>query len=182
MRILRPLRLVAIATLLGTALVGCGEEEGKGKAGAKPAATLEGEGFSVKMPDSPKRQVITAQTASGPVPITAYITEGGEEGFSLSVLTVPKGVRSDLEGAVKGAASSVKGTLKDSTPTRYQGFAARDARITNAADQNGNKGTVFARVILAKGRIFQLQFVTGGADVKSPPASYTRFVSSLKIG
>ena len=112
MRILRPLRLVAIATLLGTALVGCGEEEGKGNAGAKPAATLEGEGFSVKMPDSPKRQVITAQTASGPVPITAYITEGGEEGFSLSVLTVPKGVRSDLEGAVQGAASSVKGTLR----------------------------------------------------------------------
>ena len=134
------------------------------------------------MPGSPKRQVITAQTAAGPVPITAYITEGGEEGFSMSVLKVPKGVKGDLAGAVQGAASSVEGTLKDTAQTRYQGFPARDARITNAADQNGNKGTVFARVILAKGRVFQLQFVTGGADVKSPPAAYTRFVSSLKIG
>jgi len=182
MRILRRLLLAALATVLGTALVACGEEEGKGKAGAKPAATLKGEGFSVKMPGSPKRQMLTAQAASGPVPITAYITEGGEEGFSLSVLTVPKGVRGDLDGAVDGAAASVKGTLKNRSKTRYQGFPARDARITDAADQNGNKATVFARVILAENRVFQLQFVTGGADVKSPPASYTSFVSSLKIG
>ena len=182
MRILRRLRLLALAGLLGAALVACGEDEGKNDASQKPAATVKGDGFSVKMPGSPKRQVITAQTAAGPVPITAYITEGGEEGFSMSVLKVPKGVKGDLDGAVQGAATSVKGTLKDSRTTRYQGFPARDARITNAEDQNGNKGTVFARVILAKGRVFQLQFVTGGADVKSPPAAYTSFVSSLKIG
>ena len=179
---LRGLLLIALVTLLGTALVACGEDEDKGAASQKPAGTLKGEGFSVKMPGSPKRQVITAQTAAGPVPITAYITEGGEEGFSMSVLKLPKGVRGDLDSAVKGAASSVQGTLKDSRATRHQGFPARDARIANAEDKNGNKGTVFARVILARGRVFQLQFVTGGGDVKSPPAAYTSFVSSLKIG
>jgi hypothetical protein len=180
MRILRALLLPAIAALLGAGLIACGDD--KDAASKKSVVTLKGDGFTVQMPGKPKRQVITAQTAAGPVPITAYLTEGGEEGFSMSVLKVPKGVKGNLEGAVQGAASSVKGRLSDSARTTYQGFATRDARITNAADQNGNKGTVFARVILANGRIFQLQFVTGGANVKSPPAAYTSFVSSLKIG
>jgi hypothetical protein len=178
MRIVRRLLLVALAGLAGSALVACGEE----KASTKPVATLKGDGFTVAMPGSPKAETITAQTAGGPLPITAYITEGGEEGFSMSVLKIPKGVRGDLDGAVRGAASSVGGTLKDTKKLEFQGFPARDARITGAEDSNGNKGTVFARVILAKGRVFQLQFVTGGADVKSPPKQYTAFVSSLKIG
>ena len=182
MRILGGLLLVALATLAATALVACGGGEDDGAAGEQRVKTLDGEGFSVKMPGSPKRQVITARTAAGPVPITAYISEAGEEGFSMSVLTLPKGVEGDLDGAVKGAADSVEGRLRDSTKTRYQGFPARDARIGDAADENGNKGTVFARVILAKRRLYQLQYVTGGADVKSPPAAYRSFVSSLKIG
>ena len=181
MRILQRLLLVAFATVLGAGLLACGDDT-KSAASEKPVVTLKGEGFRVQMPGTPKRQVITAQTAAGPVPITAYLTEGGQEGFSMSVLTVPKGVKGNLQGAVQGAAASVKGTLAKTAKTTYQGFPARDARITDAADQNGNKGTVFARVILAKNRIFQLQFVTGGADVTSPPAAYTRFVSSLRIG
>jgi hypothetical protein len=182
MRILRGLLLAALAALAATGLVACGGGADDDAAGGQRVNTLDGDGFSVEMPGSPKRQVITARTAAGPVPITAYISEGGEEGFSMSVLTLPKGVAGDLDGAVKGAATSVEGRLRDSTQTRYQGFPARDARIGDAADENGNKGTVFARVILAKRRLFQLQFVTGGADVKSPPAAYRSFVSSLKIG
>jgi hypothetical protein len=177
MRTAQRLLLVALAGFASSALVACGEE----KASTKPVATLKGDGFTVAMPGSPKAETITAQTAGGPLPITAYITEGGEEGFSMSVLKVPKGVRGDLDGAVRGAASSVGGTLKDTKKLKFQGFPARDARITGAEDSNGNKGTVFARVILAKGRVFQLQFVTGGADVTSPPKQYTAFVSSLKI-
>jgi len=183
MGILRALLLVVLASLAGTALVACGGDGDEGdRAGGPRVSTLKGRGFTVDMPGSPKRQVITAQTAAGPVPITAYISESGEEGFSMSVLTVPKGVKGNLDGAVKGAAASVGGTLKNSATTRYQGFPARDARIANAADKDGNKGTVFARVILASGRVFQLQYVTAGADVEAPPAAYRRFVSSLKIG
>lgn len=181
MRTRRGTLLVALAVLLGTGIVACGDDD-RDAASRQPVKTLRGEGFTVRMPGSPARRVITAQTPAGPVPITAYITEGGEEGFSMSVLTVPDGVRGDLEGAVKGAAASVKGKLRTSTKVRHQGFPARDARIADAADANGNKGTVFARVILAKGRVFQLQYVTGGADVTSAPAAYRDFVSSLKIG
>ena len=178
MRTVQRLLLITFAALAGAALGACGEE----KASTKPISTLKGDGFTVAMPGNPKPETINAQTAGGPVRITAYITEGGAEGFSMSVLRIPKGVRGDLDGAVKGAASSVGGTLKDTKKLRFQGFAARDARITGAEDSNGNKGTVFARVVLANGRVFQLQYVTEGADVTSPPKQYTAFVSSLKIG
>ena len=178
MRAVQRMLLIALAALAGAALVACGEE----KATEKKVATLKGDGFTVAMPGDPKAETITAQTAGGPIAITAYITEGGSEGFSMSVLKVPEGVRGDLDGAVRGAASSVAGTLQDSTKLTFQGFPARDARITGAEDSNGNKGTVFARVILANGRVFQMQFVTAGADVTSPPKQYTAFVSSLKIG
>jgi hypothetical protein len=178
MRTVQRLLLVALAGLGGCALVACGEE----KASTKPISTLKGDGFTVAMPGHPKPETINAQTAGGPVRITAYITEGGEEGYSMSVLRIPQGVRGDLDGAVKGAATSVGGTLKDVKKLSFQGFPARDARITGAEDSQGNKGTVFARVIRANGRIFQLQFVTGGADVTSAPKQYTAFVSSLKIG
>src|SRR4051812_18287351 len=103
LRTVQRLVLVALAAIAGSALVACGEE----KASEQRVATLKGDGFTVAMPGSPKPETITAQTASGPVPITAYITEGGSEGFSMSVLKVPKGVRGDLDGAVRGAAASV---------------------------------------------------------------------------
>lgn len=171
----RPL-LVAVAALSAIALVACGE-----KASEKKADTLVGEGFTVAMPGTPKRTTQTVQTAAGPVLLTAYVTEGGDEGFSMSVAKIPSTVKGDLDGAVAGAAANVKGTAKDTKTTTYQGYPARDTRITNAQDEDGNKGTVFARVILAKGKLFQLQFVQEGGDVADPPASYTTFLSSLKI-
>lgn len=180
MRVLRSLLLLVLLSLTGAALLACGNEQEEQPA-ERPVATLEGEGFTIAMPGNPRREVITAQTPAGPAPITAYITEGRTSGFSMSVLKVPTGVKSDLDAAVKGAASSVRGTLQSTTPTTYQGFPARDARITNARDGSGISGTVFARVIEAKGRIFQLQFVIGEANVRTPPTAYTQFISSLKI-
>jgi hypothetical protein len=176
MRPFQRLLLPTIAVLTATALIACGE-----KASEKKLDTLNGEGFSVNMPGNPKRQTQTVPTAAGPVLLTAYVTEGGEEGFSMSVAKIPAGVKGDLDGAVNGAATNVRGTPKDTVKTTYQGYPARDTRITNARDKNGNKGTVFARMILAKGRLFQLQFVQEGADVKSPPAAYPSFLASLKI-
>ncbi len=177
MRPLQRLLLLAAMTLTATALAACGEQ-----ASEKKVDTLNGEGFSVDMPGEPKRSTQTVQTAAGPVRLTAYVTEGGEEGFSMSVAKIPSTVKGDLDGAVQGAASNVKGTLRNTVKTTYQGFPARDTRIVNAQDANGNKGTVFARVILAEGKLFQLQFVQQGADVKKPPAAYPTFLKSLKIG
>lgn len=176
---MRPLErraLVALAAVCATALLACGDD-----AGDEQLQALDGEGFSVKMPGDPKRSTQTVRTAAGPVVLTAYVTQGGEEGFSISVATLPAGVEGDLDGAVRGAADNVSGTAKKTVKTTYQGFPARDARIADAEDENGNEGTVFARVILAKGRLYQLQFVQEGADVKRPPAAYQAFLASLKI-
>jgi hypothetical protein len=170
------LLFVAVNALSATALVACGEQ-----ASDKKVGTLVGEGFTVEMPGEPKRSTQTVPTAAGPVLLTAYVTEGGDEGFSMSVAKIPSTVTGDLDGAVQGAASNVKGTPQDTKTTSYQGFPARDTRITNAEDENGNEGTVFARVILAKGKLFQLQFVQEGSDVKTPPAAYEAFLASLKI-
>lgn len=177
MRQSQRLLLLSVTILFAVALVACGEQ-----ASDEKVATLNGDGFSVAMPGDPKRSTQTVRTAAGPVLLTAYVTEGGEEGFSMSVAKIPSTVKGDLDGAVQGAASNVKGAAKDTKTTTYQGFPARDTRIVDAQDANGNKGTVFARVILAKGRLFQLQFVQEGADVKRPPAAYPTFLKSLKIG
>jgi hypothetical protein len=53
--------------------------------------------------------------------------------------------------------------------------------VTGAKDKDGNAGTVFARFILAKNRLYQLQFVTKGSDVTSPGDEYGKFIGSLKI-
>lgn len=167
---------LVLAIVCATTLFACGEE-----ASDKQVETLSGAGFTVQMPGKPERSNQTVQTAAGPIVVTAYITEGGEEGFSMSVAKIPSGVKGDLDGAVEGAATNVKGTPKDTIKTTHQGFPARDTRIINAQDPDGNKGTVFARVILAKGTLFQLQYVTEGGDVKSPPSAYPTFLKSLKI-
>jgi len=176
MRQFHNLLLLTVATLSATALVACGE-----KASEKKSDTLNGEGFTVNMPGDPKRSTQTVQTGAGPVLLTAYVTEGGSEGFSMSVAKLPPTVKGDLDGAVRGGAAKVKGTATDTVETTYQGFPARDTRITNAQDKDGDKGTVFARVILAKGKLFQLQFIQEGGDVKTPPAAYAAFLASLKI-
>lgn len=176
MRSFQRVLLSVVTTIAGLALVACGE-----KASEKQVHPLDGEGFSVSMPGTPKRSTQTVQTAAGPVLLTAYVTEGDDESFSMSVATLPSTVKGDLDGAVRGAASNVKGTAKDTKKTTYQGFPARDTRIVNAQDTTGRKGTVFARVILAKGKLFQLQFVQEGANVKDPSAAYAAFRASLRI-
>ena len=176
MRPPRRLLIAALAALVALAPVACGEEASDAEVSA-----LDGEGFTVRMPGKPKRTTETVATAAGPVTVTAYIAESSQEGFSMSVAKLPDTAEGDLDGAIRGAAANVKGTPKDTRTTTYQGFPARDTRIVGAEDTRGNRGTVFARVILAEGTLFQLQFVQRGGDVKTPPATYAAFLRSLKI-
>jgi hypothetical protein len=177
---MRPARqaLLTVALLLtAVALVACGDK----KASEEKAETINGDGFSVAMPGKAERSQTSAPSAVGPVPVTAYISQTGSEGFSISVAKLPSGTKGNLDGAVQGAASHTGGTATDTSKTTYQGFEARDARITRATDKYGRKGTLFVRVIIAKGKLIQLQFVKEGANVKSAPESYKTFLASLKI-
>jgi hypothetical protein len=109
----------------------------------------------------------------------SYTSDSKDKAFSIGYTELPKGIRGDLHGAIAGGASNVGGTVHDERNTTYRGYKARDARITGAAD---NKGTLFVRAILAENRLYVLQFIGEGSDLKTPPAAYDEIVGSLKIG
>ncbi len=167
------LPLAGLTMVVALALASCGGEA------SKDLTTLNGDGFTVSMPGKPKREQQSVPTAKGTVQAVSYTSDSDDRAFSIGYTTLPDGVAGDLHGAIAGGAANVGGTVKDEKATTYQTFKARDARITNAAD---NKGTLFVRAILAKGRLYVLQFVGEGKDLKEAPAVYTEIVNSLKIG
>ncbi len=173
MRSLSKLPLAGLLLPVAIALVSCGGEA------TKDLATLKGDGFTVSMPGKPERSEQSVPTARGTVKAVSYTSDSDEKAFSIGYTTLPSGVKGDLHGAITGGAANVGGTVKDEKDATYQGFKARDARITNAAD---NKGTLFVRAILAKGRLYVLQFIGEGKDLKTAPGAYTEIINSLKIG
>jgi len=166
------LSLLTLPALVALALAACGGEA------SKDLATLDGDGFSVSMPGKPTRKVQSVPTANGTFKAISYTSDSRDNAFSIGYTQLPKGVRGDLHGAIKGGAANVGGKVRDERPTTYQGYRARDARITGAAD---NKGTLFVRAILAKGRLYLLQFIGDGPNLEKAPAAYSEIVASLKI-
>ena len=176
MHTLTKLSLAGLTLLAALVLVACG---GGGGEASKNLDTLKGDGFTVSMPGKPKRSEQSVPTAKGTVKAVSYTSDSKDKAFSIGYTELPTGVTGDLHGAIAGGAANVGGTVKDEKEVTYQGFKGRDARITNAAQ---NKGTLFVRAILAKGRLYVLQFIGEGKDLKTPPAQYNEIVNSLKIG
>jgi hypothetical protein len=63
--------------------------------------------------------------------------------------------------------------------TTYDGFPARDARLTTTWHRI--KRTFFARLIFARGALWDLRFIAPGDAVNAAPHAYQTFLSSLKI-
>jgi hypothetical protein len=182
MRSSRRLPLPALGALAALAVAGCGggsSSGGGGGAGTNKLATLRGDGFSVSMPGKPKRSEQAVPTPRGTVKAISYTSDSRDRAFSIGYTELPKGAEGDLHGAITGGAINVGGIARDEVDTTYQGFKARDARITGAAD---NKGTLFLRAILVKNRLYVLQFIGDGANLKKPSAAYSQIINSLKIG
>ncbi len=166
--------LPKLLALMGAiALASCGGEA------TKDLETLNGDGFSVSMPGKPTRSEQSVPTPRGTVKAISYTSDSRDQAFSIGYTVLPSGVTGDLKGAIAGGATNVGGTVRDEKTTTYQGFKARDARITGAAD---NKGTLFVRAILAKKRLYVLQYIGDGPNLKKAPAEYSQIVNSLKIG
>lgn len=185
------LRAPLVACLCLT-VAACGGGAGNGKAatsGSPPSRVaasansnsglvpFEGDGFSARMPTAPKRSTQQITTPAGPVTAVLYLSDGGTTAYVLSYVDLPNG-QGNLPGAIAGAAKTVGGAVHEENATTYRNFPARDARITGA---NGGRATVFTRAILAKGRLYQLQYVQEGGNVTAPPAVYQRFLNSLRI-
>lgn len=163
--------------VLGLGLVSCGGGEAE-----KPLTPFKGEGFSVSMPGKPKRTTNSTPTAAGDLKIVQYTSEGSDRAYTVGFTDIPGGANAALAEVVQGAAAAVKGTVQDEVDSLFQNYKSRDARITNAKDSKGNQVTVFLRALLVGDRLYQLQYLQKGADIKAPPTEYLEFLKSLTIG
>jgi hypothetical protein len=179
----RPFKLLLSLALLGlSAGVGKVWLEYREDEADKPLAPLVGDGFSVSMPGKPKQSTRTTFTQVGSIEIIVYLSDGRHKAYALAYNTIPLGGELDVATAIAGAAKGVKGVAQDEVDTTHQGFPARDARITHATDdKSGIKGTIFLRMIVAKGRVYQLLHIAEGPDVKVPHPTYAEFLASFKI-
>jgi hypothetical protein len=169
---MRSLSLLGLTMLVALVLASCGGEA------TKDLATLNGDGFSVSMPGKPTRKVQSVPTVNGTFKAISYTSDSRNKAFSIGYTELPAGIRGDLHGAIKGGAANVGGKIRDEVATTYHGFKARDARITGAADK---KGTLFVRAIIAKRRLYLLQYIGNGPNLAKAPPVYAEIVNSLKI-
>ena len=172
-----PGTLLVALLLVGPVLVsGCSDDSGMPD--DLELTTYEGPDFTIELPGDPTVTTRTVPSPSGDLEVTFYAVELGAASVSLAVTTVPKGVPTDLDGAVEGGAANVGGTVESSEPIAVDGLRGRDARITGTKD--GRDFTAFCRTLAAGRRLFQvIQFVDG--EDASQPDSYTEIVQSLEI-
>ena len=173
MRSLSKLPLAGLTVLVALVLAACGGEA------TKDLATLKGDGFTVSMPGKPERSEQSVPTAKGTVKAVSYTSDSDDQAFSIGYTSCRRASRATCTGRSRAARRTSAARSRTRRQTTYQGFKARDARITNAAD---NKGTLFVRAILAEGRLYVLQFIGEGKNLKTAPDAYTEIVNSLKIG
>ena len=143
-------------------------------------APFKGDGFTVLLPGKPARTQQLVDSPAGKLTVVIYGSDTEDQAYLVSYFEKPKGTQTSLSGAVQGAANAVGGTVTDEASARHRGFRARDARITNGRMADGLLATVFTRVIDADNRVYQLQYIQAGSDVKSPPANYATFLNSLR--
>ena len=168
---MRHLTLVSLLVALAFALASCGDES------QKDLQTLDGDGFFVEMPGKPTRKEESVPTAAGRLKTILYTSDGTDEAYSVGYTTLPAQANGDLHDAIAGGAANVGGTVRDEKATTHTGFKARDARITRGDE----KGTIFVRAVLTDDRLYLVQFIGKGPDLKKAPPRYTEIVKSLKI-
>jgi hypothetical protein len=144
-------------------------------------APFKADGFTVLMPGKPTREQQSVDSPVGKLTIVVYGSDTEDQAYLVSYYEKPKGAQTSLSGAVQGAANAVGGTVTDEASVRHRGFRARDARITTGRGADGLVATVFTRIIDADNRVYQLQYIQEGSDVKSPPANYPTFLNSLRF-
>jgi hypothetical protein len=185
----RLLLAAAVTAATCSLLVACGDDQEDSPSSeptSRPEAgtTVKGRGFTVQMPANPQRETDTFKSDAGPVRLTSYLVDRRDEAYGIYVGDYVGGLgpdrAHDLDGAIDETAADVHGTVAEREETEYQGFPARDARITGA-DMDGTKATVFVRHIGAEDRYYQLNYVAKGPDVRAPPDGYRRFLESLEI-
>lgn len=140
---------------------------------------LRADGFRVRLPSAASRRTEKVPTAAGPLTVDLYTASDGDDGQYLVAITeAPRGGIS-LDGAVRGAATNVQGTVRSTRKVSYAGHEGRDSVVTTRAE--GRDVTVFARFLLVRNKLFQLQYVVLEKDLAEPPAGYAEVLRSVSF-
>jgi len=152
----------------------------------EPLSTLRGDGFTVRMPGTPERSeqpialpiVGPAKALVEPTKAIGYASESHDKAYMITVIVGPTTVAFDLTTGLDGMASAVGGSVRSRATTRHGAHRAIDGRIARLSDP---EATMFVRIVHAGERVFVLQAIVRGDDVRTPPRYYAPFIKSLRI-
>lgn len=162
----RALGVLLIGVSLGAAAC-TSTSDGDAGGGAPVVQSFPDEAFTAEFPAGPKREEEKATVAGVDVTLIMYTTGDIAVGY----VNYPTTLVGSLDGAVKGAADNIKGTLKGRTDTTFMGHPATDIVIDSP------DGIVHTRLVLRGQRLYSLI----GAGKSGPPAAYTRLVETFVL-
>lgn len=146
-----------------------------------PLTSAEG-GFRVEMPGEPAREVLTVNTAIGPIELTTFALEERERAFVVSFADYPeehvraRGPAELLDGARDGAVANLQGRLLTELLIEHEGHPGREFRI----EVPGGTATSQVRMFLVENRLYQMVVVTPREQAFSEDVA--RFLDSFGLG
>lgn len=165
----------SVAGLLG----GCGAEEDVEPPAAEELTLFHGEGFEIVLPGAPEESSTSVPVPGRrPVELTTWSVPEDAGTMSVAVARYPAKVEVDLDAAARGAASEIGGRLRAVEKIRVDGRPGRDVVID--VRSNGQRATVFQRILLDGHTLFQVQHVAS-EWLKEPTERYLEVRDSLVI-
>jgi hypothetical protein len=169
----RTVRRALGVLLLGVSLsaVACSTTStgSEAKAIAPVLQSFPDEAFTAEFPAAPKRDAQTITVAGVQVTVVQYTTGNVAVGYA----NYPASVSGSLDGAVKGAADNIKGTVQSRKDTTFMGHPTTDVVIKSP------DGIAHGRLILRGQRLYTL-IGAGAPDAVVPPA-YARLVETFVL-
>lgn len=155
--------------LLGVSLsaAACTSTEPEAKTSTPVLQAFPAEAFTAEFPGGPTREEQKATVAG--VEVTLVMYQVGE--LAVGYVNYPPSLSGSLDGAVKGAADNIKGTVQSRTDTTFMGHPATDV-VLKSPD-----GIVHTRLVLRGQRLYSLI----GAGKNGPPPAYARLVETFVL-
>jgi len=137
------------------------------------------DGYTIRLPEEPTARPETVPTKVGSIKLTMYMAGDSDGGtFVVAMNSYPRGVVLDLEGAMRGTATNVGGTIVSDESLQFQHHPARRGRITVAKD--GRKVTIFNLVVKVGQRLFQVEYIAL-KDLKTPPPIVDQVLNTVRF-
>ena len=146
--------------------------------------------FKVDLPTDPSESTQNIETAAGKVKLNLFTSVGTGDITNIYLVNFsdyPKDsdvssdnthkVKSFMDGAMNGAASSTGGTITESHDIAYDEFPGRE--FTMDVSSQGKDFTIVARIYLAKKRMYMLQSIFSQGEDNA--ANNEKFFNSFAI-